>query len=214
MANGKKVKPDNNRPAAGGQPVPVPQIDTAGLVELASKLTEYYGGGAGTGYRVERRRGPDGSMELVIAPVSGDKRTFVITYTGQPDAQGFVSGTLKIDENNAVPVRFHPRLGKNYLAETDAKKFSELLAAGSSESPEKPDDKKDNEKKEPNTATFQFFNPFQQPALVNPNPATGTTPNTVPERTPSFWEKLSDSLASSLPLLISLLLMSSNRSEE
>ena len=188
-----------------------PNIDLTGLVELASKLTEYYGGGAGTGYRVDRRKGPDGNMELVIAPVSGDKRTFVVTYTGQPDAQGFVSGTLKIDESNAVPVRFHPRLGKNYLAETDAKKFSELLAAGSSESPEKPDNKKDNEKKEPNTATFQFFNPFQQPALVNPNPTTGNTPT---ERTPSFWEKLSDSLASSLPLLISLLLMSSNRSED
>jgi len=192
------------------------QIDTTGLVELASKLTEYYGSGAGQGYKVQKRRNPDGSMELVIEPVSGDKRTFTITYAGKPDAQGFMSGTLKVDDNKAVPVRFHPRLGRNYMTEEDAKKFAELLAAGSGkgDGANEPNGEKKKGGEEPRTTSFQFFNPFQQPALANPNPATGTTPNTPTERTPSFWEKLGDSFANSLPFLITMLLMNSNRSND
>ena len=188
-----------------------PQIDLTGLVELASKLTEYYGGGAGQGYKVEKRKGADGSMELVISPVSGDKRTFTITYGGQPDAQGFMSGTLKIDDNNAVPVRFHSRLGKNYMTEEDAKKFAELLGGGTAKKPEETGEQKANNENGPNAPSFQFFSPFQQPELTNPNPATGNTPT---ERTPSFWDKLSDSLVNSLPFLITMLLMNSNRSED
>jgi hypothetical protein len=217
-----QTKPDSNPNPAGGEPTaPAPQIDTTGLVELASKLSEYYGGGAGKGYKVEKRKGADGSMELVIAPVSGDKRTFVITYAGQPDAQGFVSGTLKIDDKTTVPVRFHPKLGKNFLSEADAKKFAEFLTTSSGGSGSGGGsgggvtagggETGGGSGNAPNPPSFQFFNPFQQPALANPNPATGNTPT---ERTPSFWEKLSDSLASSLPLLITLLLMNSNRYEE
>jgi hypothetical protein len=214
MTNGKKVNPNDKKPVAGGQPVPAPQIDTAGLVELASKLTEYYGGGAGKGYRVERRKNPDGSMELVIAPVSGDKRTFTITYGGQPDERGFVSGTLKVDDNNTVPVRFHPKLGRNYMTEADAKKFAEFLATGGSgkgNGAGEPTGEKKEGGEGPQSPTFSLFNPFQQPELANPNPATGNTPT---ERTPGFWDKLSDSLVSSLPFLITMLLMSSNRSED
>ena len=188
-----------------------PQIDLTGLVELASKLTEYYGGGAGQGYKVQKRKGADGSMELVIEPVSGDKRTFTITYGGQPDAQGFMSGTLKIDDNNAIPVRFHPRLGKNYMTEEDAKKFAELLGGGTANAPQPTGGGDGGKGDEPKAPTFQFFSPFQQPELTNPNPATGSTPT---ERTPSFWDKLSDSLVNSLPFLITMLLMNSNRSED
>jgi hypothetical protein len=191
-----------------------PEVDLTGLVELASALTEYYGGGAGQGYKVDRRKNPDGSVELVIAPVSGDKRTFTITYGGQPDVQGFVPGTLKIDDNTNVPVRFHPKLGRNYMTEADAKKFAEFLGGGSAKTPEKPENETANSGNEPKAPAFQFFNPFQQPTLANLNPATGTTPTTATERTPSFWEKLSDSLVSSLPFLITVLLMSSNRSED
>jgi len=207
---------DANRPqnpARKGQTAPAPQIDLTGLVELAGALTEYFGGGAGQGYKVEKRKGAEGSMELVISPVSGDKRTFTITYAGKPDAQGFLSGTLKIDDNNTVPVRFHPRLGRNYMTEEDAKKFAELLGGGSKGN----DDKKtngngnNNDKDKPRTPTFQFFSPFQQPELTSPNPAAGNTPT---ERTPSFWDKLSDSLVNSLPFLITMLLMNSNRSED
>ena len=111
-----QTKPDPNpKPTGGGPTAPAPQIDLTGLVELAGALTEYFGGGAGQGYKVQKRKGADGSMELVIEPVSGDKRTFTITYAGKPDAQGFLSGTLKIDDNNTVPVRFHPGLGRNYM---------------------------------------------------------------------------------------------------
>ena len=230
MPNGNKVprKPNNSKPAEGKTPAPpapapAPQIDLTGLVELASKLTEYFGGGAGTGYTVRKNKNPDGSMELVIAPVSGDsnKRTFTITYAGKPDERGFMSGTLKIDDNNTVPVRFHPKLGRNYMTEEDAKKFAELLATGSGTGSDKGNDsKKPNGEgngggggggNAPNSPTFPFFNPFQQPELANPNPATGNTPT---ERTPSFWDKLSDSLVNSLPLLITMLLMNSNRSDD
>jgi hypothetical protein len=211
-----KKRPAGGGPTAPATPAPAPKIDTTGLVELASKLTEYYGGGAGQGYRVEKRKNPDGTMELVIAPVSGDKRTFTITYAGQPDAQGFMSGTMKIDDNNAVPVRFHPRLGRNYMTEEDAKKFAELLAAGSGkgDGANEPNGDKKEGGEEPRTTSFQFFNPFQQPALANPNPATGTTSNTPTERTPGFWDKLSDSLVNSLPFLIAMLLMNSKRSDD
>jgi len=209
MPNTKSVA--NNRPEGGGSTAPAPQIDLTGLVELASKLTEYYGGGAGQGYKVQKRKGADGSMELVIEPVSGDKRTFTITYGGQPDAQGFMSGTLKIDDNNAVPVRFHPRLGRNYMTEEDAKKFAELLGGGTANAPQPTGGGNGDNGKGPNPPTFQFFSPFQQPELANPNPATGNTPT---ERTPSFWDKLSDSLVNSLPFLITMLLMNSNRSED
>ena len=206
---------DANRPqnpARKGQTAPAPQIDTTGLVELAGALTEYFGGGAGQGYKVQKRKGADGSMELVIEPVSGDKRTFTITYAGKPDAQGFLSGTLKIDDNNTVPVRFHPRLGRNYMTEEDAKKFKELLGGGGKkEEPKKADDENGGGGNGPNLPTFRFFSPFQQPELVNPNPAAGNTPT---ERTPSFWDKLSDSLVNSLPFLITMLLMNSNRSED
>jgi len=209
MPNTKGVA--NNRPEGGGSTAPAPQIDLTGLVELASKLTEYYGGGAGAGYKVRKNKNPDGSMELVIEPVSGNKRTFTITYAGQPNAQGFMSGTLKIDDNNAIPVRFHPRLGKNYMTEEDAKKFAEFLGGGSAKKPETTDEQKANGENRPNAPTFRFFSPFQQPELTNPNPATGNTPT---ERTPSFWDKLSDSLVNSLPFLITMLLMNSNRSED
>ncbi len=212
----KPVNPNNKKPAAGGQPTkPAPQIDLTGLVELASKLTEYYGGGAGQGYKVERRKNPDGSMELVIAPVSGDKRTFTITYSGQPDAQGFVQGTLKVDDKNSVAVRFHPRLGKNYLTEEDAKKLAEFLTVGTSNKEDtKQQDTSNNAGvggNEEKNNTFRFFDPFQQPELLNLNLPTNTN---ATERTPGFWEKLSDSLANSLPFLITVLLMRSNRSEE
>jgi len=207
---------DANRPqnpAGKGPTAPAPKIDTTGLVELAGALTEYFGGGAGAGYKVRKNKNPDGSMELVIEPVSGDKRTFAITYAGQPDAQGFMSGTLKIDDNNTVPVRFHPKLGKNYMTEEDAKKFAELLGGGSKgNDANKPDGTGDNNgKDEPRSPTFSLFNPFQQPELANPNPAAGNAPT---ERTPSFWDKLSDSLVNSLPFLITMLLMNSNRSED
>jgi hypothetical protein len=220
MPNGKKVprnpndkKPAGDKPTAPAAPAPAPQIDTTGLVELAGALTEYFGGGAGQGYGVQKRKGADGSMELVIEPVSGDKRTFTITYAGQPDAQGFISGTLKIDDNNAIPVRFHPRLGRNYMTEEDAKKFAELLSGGSKgNDANKPNGTGgNNDKDEPRAPTFSLFNPFQQPTLANPNPAAGNTPT---ERTPSFWDKLSDSLVNSLPFLITMLLMNSNRSED
>jgi acetylornithine deacetylase/succinyl-diaminopimelate desuccinylase-like protein len=221
MTNGKKVprKPNDNKPVGKGPTAPAPKIDTTGLVELAGALTEYYGGGAGKGYKVQKRKGADGSMELVIEPVSGDKRTFTITYGGQPDAQGFVSGTLKIDDKNAVPVRFHPKLGKNFLNEADAKKFAEFLTTSSGNDTKKPNGGGNGGGgggggNEPNAPTFQFFNPFQQPELANPNPATGATPNTPTERTPGFWDKLSDSLVNSLPFLITMLLMNSNRSED
>jgi hypothetical protein len=181
------------------------------LVELAGALTEYFGGGAGQGYKVQKRKGTDGSMELVIEPVSGDKRTFTITYGGQPDAQGFMSGTLKIDDNNAIPVRFHTKLGRNYMTEEDAKKFAELLSGGTAKKPEETDEQKAKNGNGPNSPTFQFFSPFQQPELTSPNPAAGNTPT---ERTPSFWDKLSDSLVNSLPFLITMLLMNSNRSED
>ena len=206
---------DANRPqnpAGKGPTAPAPQIDLTGLVELAGALTEYFGGGAGAGYQVRKNKNPDGSMELVIEPVSGDKRTFTITYAGKPDAQGFLSGTLKINDNNTVPVRFHPRLGRNYMTEEDAKKFAELLGGGGKkEEPKKADDENGGGGNGPNSPTFQFFSPFQQPELVNPNPAAGNTPT---ERTPSFWDKLSDSLVNSLPFLITMLLMNSNRSED
>ena len=207
-----QTKPDPNpKPTGGGPTAPAPQIDLTGLVELASKLTEYYGGGAGQGYKVQKRKGADGSMELVIEPVSGDKRTFTITYGGQPDAQGFMSGTLKIDDNNAIPVRFHPRLGKNYMTEEDAKKFAELLGGGTANASQPTGGGNGDNEKGSNSPTFRFFSPFQQPELTNPNPATGNTPT---ERTPSFWDKLSDSLVNSLPFLITMLLMNSNRSED
>jgi len=207
-----QTKPDPNpKPAGGGPTAPAPQIDLAGLVELAGALTEYFGGGAGQGYKVQKRKGADGSMELVIEPVSGDKRTFTITYGGQPDAQGFMSGTLKIDDNNAIPVRFHPRLGKNYMTEEDAKKFAELLGGGTANASQPTGGGNGDNEKGSNSPTFRFFSPFQQPELTNPNPATGNTPT---ERTPSFWDKLSDSLVNSLPFLITMLLMNSNRSED
>jgi hypothetical protein len=211
MPNTKSVA--NNRPEGGGPTAPAPQIDTTGLVELAGALTEYFGGGAGAGYKVRKIKSPDGSMKLVIEPVSGDKRTFTITYAGQPDAQGFMSGTLKIDDNNSVPVRFHTRLGRNYMTEEDAKKFAELLGGGGKgNDANKPNGTGGNtDKEEPRAPTFRFFSPFQQPELTNPNPATGNTPT---ERTPSFWDKLSDSLVNSLPFLITMLLMNSNRSED
>ena len=207
-----QTKPDPNpKPTGGGPTAPAPQIDLTGLVELAGALTEYYGGGAGQGYKVQKRKGADGSMELVIEPVSGDKRTFTITYGGQPDAQGFMSGTLKIDDNNAIPVRFHTKLGRNYMTEEDAKKFAELLSGGTAKKPEETDEQKAKNGNGPNSPTFQFFSPFQQPELTSPNPAAGNTPT---ERTPSFWDKLSDSLVNSLPFLITMLLMNSNRSED
>ena len=208
---------DANRPqnpAGKGPTAPAPQIDTTGLVELASALTEYFGGGVGQGYKVEKRKGADGSMELVISPLSGDKRTFTITYAGKPDAQGFMSGTLKIDDNNSVPVRFHTRLGRNYMTEEDAKKFAELLGGsgkGNSSQPAGDGNGGGGGGNGPNPPTFRFFSPFQQPELTSPNPATGNTPT---ERTPSFWDKLSDSLVNSLPFLITMLLMNSNRSED
>jgi len=210
----KRNPNDANRPqnpAGRGPTAPASKIDTTGLVELASKLTEYFGGGAGQGYKVQKRKGADGSMELVIEPVSGDKRTFTITYAGKPDAQGFLSGTLKIDDNNTVPVRFHPGLGRNYMTEEDAKKFAELLSGGTAKKPEETDEQKAKNGNGPNSPTFQFFSPFQQPELTSPNPAAGNTPT---ERTPSFWDKLSDSLVNSLPFLITMLLMNSNRSED
>jgi len=208
----EKRRPDqSSNPAGGGPTAPAPKIDTTGLVELAGALTEYFGGGAGAGYKVRKIKSPDGSMELVIEPVSGDKRTFTITYAGKPDAQGFMSGTLKIDDNNSVPVRFHPELGRNYMTEEDAKKFAELLGGGSAKKPETTDNQKANGENGPNAPTFRFFSPFQQPELANPNPAAGNAPT---ERTPSFWDKLSDSLVNSLPFLITMLLMNSNRSED
>jgi hypothetical protein len=195
--------------------VRVSQIDTTGSVELAKALTEYYGGGAGQGYKVEKRRNPDGSMELVIAPLSGNKRTFTITYSGQPDAQGFVSGTLKVDDQHSFNVRFHPKLGKNYMTEEDFKKFVEFLtASGQSEGSDSQKGDSDQNKGVPESTTFQFFNPFLQPTMPGANSATGTTSNAPTERTPGFWEKFSDSLANSLPFLITLLLMNSNRSED
>jgi len=208
-----KKRTENNNPAGGGSTAPAPKIDTTGLVELASALTEYYGGGAGQGYTVRKSRGADGSMELVIAPVSGDKRTFTVTYAGQPDAQGFMSGTLKVDDTNAVPVRFHPKLGRNYMSEEDAKKFAEFLAGGigKGDGPQPTGENKGDGGGGSRNATFSLFNPFQQPELANPNPPTGNTPT---ERMPSFWEKLSDSLVSSLPFLITMLLMNSNRSDD
>ena len=207
---------DANRPqnpARKGQTAPAPQIDTTGLVELAGALTEYFGGGAGAGYKVRKNKNPDGSMELVIEPVSGDKRTFTITYAGKPDAQGFLSGTLKINDNNTVPVRFHPRLGRNYMTEEDAKKFKELLGGGGKGDDSKKTNNTENgdNKDQQKASTFSLFNPLQQPTLANPNVATGNTPT---ERTPSFWDKLSDSLVNSLPFLITMLLMNSNRSED
>jgi len=208
----EKRRPDqSSNPAGGGPTAPAPKIDTTGLVELAGALTEYFGGGAGAGYKVRKIKSPDGSKELVIEPVSGDKRTFTITYAGKPDAQGFMSGTLKIDDNNTVPVRFHPKMGKNYMTEEDAKKFAELLGGGSAKKPETTDNQKANGENGPNAPTFRFFSPFQQPELANPNPAAGNAPT---ERTPSFWDKLSDSLVNSLPFLITMLLMNSNRSED
>jgi hypothetical protein len=204
---------DANRPqnpARKGQTAPAPQIDLTGLVELAGALTEYFGGGAGAGYKVRKIKSPDGSKELVIEPVSGDKRTFTITYAGKPDERGFMSGTLKIDDNNTVPVRFHTRLGRNYMTEEDAKKFAELLGdGGKKEEPKKASN--ENGENGPNSPSFSLFNPFQQPELANPNPAAGNTPT---ERTPSFWDKLSDSLVNSLPFLITMLLMNSKRSED
>ena len=210
----KRNPNDANRPqnpAGRGPTAPASKIDTTGLVELASKLTEYFGGGVGAGYKVRKIKSPDGIMEFVIEPVSGDKRTFTITYGGQPDAQGFMSGTLKIDDNNAIPVRFHTKLGRNYMTEEDAKKFAELLSGGTAKKPEETDEQKAKNGNGPNSPTFQFFSPFQQPELTSPNPAAGNTPT---ERTPSFWDKLSDSLVNSLPFLITMLLMNSNRSED
>jgi hypothetical protein len=203
-------------PSATKGVVPKPQIDTTGLVELASKLTEYYGDVFGKGYRVDKRTNPDGSMELVISPMSGDKRSFVISYAGQPDSQGFVSGTLKIDDDKTVAVRFHPKLGKNFMTEEDAKRFTEFLMGSGSGSG-------DSTKKQGNTAgsneesqagTFKLFNPLQQPTLLNLNPATGTTSNTTSERMPGIWEKLGDAFVNSLPFLIALLMMRSNQSED
>jgi len=202
-------RPQN--PAGRGPTAPAPQIDLTGLVELAGALTEYFGGGAGQGYKVEKRKGAEGSMEFVISPVSGDKRTFTITYAGKPDAQGFMSGTLKIDDNNAIPVRFHTKLGRNYMTEEDAKKFKELLGGGTANASQPTGGGNGDNEKGSNSPTFRFFSPFQQPELVNPNPAAGNTPT---ERAPSFWDKLSDSLVNSLPFLITMLLMNSNRSED
>jgi len=205
----------NNRPEEGRPTAPAPKIDTTGLVELAGALTEYFGGGVGAGYKVRKIKSPDGIMEFVIEPVSGDKRTFTITYAGKPDAQGFMSGTLKIDDNNAIPVRFHTKLGRNYMTEEDARKFAELLGSGggkgNSSKPAGDGNGGGGGGNEPNSPTFQFFSPFQQPELTSPNPAAGNTPT---ERMPSFWDKLSDSLVNSLPFLITMLLMNSNRSED
>jgi len=210
-----KPGPNPNKPPVAPNTPPAATIpDLSNYKPLAESLVAYYGGAANQAYRVQKQKGADGKMEIVITPVdqNANRRTLRIQYQGQPDANGLMQGTLVVDDKMSVPVTLDTKRGTNLIDPEDSKKLMEYINPTTTSN--KPNEPKKNENKDRASneqPTFELFDPFARPAAA---PTQPTTPAEALTKNPSFWDRLGESFASSLPFLIAMLLMRSNDSSE
>jgi len=212
---GVQNKPAAVEPVLAPNTPPVaPAPDLSNYKPLAELLVAYYGGAANQAYKVQKQKGADGKMEIVITPVdqNANRRTLRIQYQGQPDANGLMQGTLVVDDKMSVPVTLDTKRGTNLIDPEDSKKLMEYInPTTTSNEPNEPKKNENKDRASNEQTTFEFFDPFARPAVA---PTQPTTPAETVTKNPSFWDRLGESFANSLPFLIAMLLMRSNDSSE